>query len=103
LRPSLTDPRVEFRGVVEAEISKALNDPEATNPIVAEVARLIAGYSANLSLHVVGEPRWPIEAVEAASKHQARAQTPSSPPKSPRRQKATRRLVAVCINRKLRN
>jgi hypothetical protein len=59
LTPTFIEPRVEFRGLTEAEISKALNDPAATNPIVAEVVQLMAGYAANLSLGA----RWPIEAV----------------------------------------
>ncbi|HKM69083.1 MAG TPA: hypothetical protein VJX94_03195 [Stellaceae bacterium] len=71
MTPSLTDPRVEFRGFIEAEISKALNDTGATNPIVAEVVRLIAAYPATLSLHV-GEPRWPIEAVAMRLTREAR-------------------------------
>jgi hypothetical protein len=57
---------------MEAKISKALDDPAATSPIVAKLARLIAGYSANLSLHVVGEPRWPIEAVATRLTREAR-------------------------------
>jgi hypothetical protein len=32
--PSLVEPRAEFRGLIEAEISKALNNPDATNPVL---------------------------------------------------------------------
>ena len=66
---SLIEPRGEFRSLTEAEISKALNDPDGTNPIVAEVARLIAGYATAVP-HV--RLRCPIEAVAMRLTSEAR-------------------------------
>ena len=69
------EPRAEiFRGLTEAVVLKALDDRDPNNPIATEVARLMAGYTANFRVHVqrLGhsmpdilhiKPRWPIEAV----------------------------------------
>lgn len=69
------EPRAEvFRGLTEAVVLKALDDPDPTNPIAIEVARLMAGYTANFRVYVQRHGRippdilniklrWPIEAV----------------------------------------
>ena len=71
---NIIEPGTEFHGLTEADILKALDDPDPRNPIAIEVARLITGYTANFQasaqrlgripsdiLHIKG--RWPIEAV----------------------------------------
>lgn len=66
------EPKLEFQHLSEDTVLAALADP--TNPVAAEVARLIAGYTANFESHVerLGyipsallriKARWPIEAV----------------------------------------
>jgi hypothetical protein len=72
--PIIIEPKTEFRDLCEAEIEKALADSDPANPIAAEVARLIQGYTTNFREHVerLGripesilriKPRCPIEAV----------------------------------------
>lgn len=69
----IVEPLPEFRGLSEAEVMAAVNDP-APNYVADEVARLIVGYTANFKEHVErlghlpesilkAKPRWPIEAV----------------------------------------
>jgi type IV pilus biogenesis protein CpaD/CtpE len=70
----IIEPHAEFRSLTEAEIEKALADPNPDNPIAVEIARLVQGYTANFHvlvqrlgriptdiMHV--KPRSPIEAV----------------------------------------
>jgi 2-methylaconitate cis-trans-isomerase PrpF len=68
------EPNPEFRSLAENTVAAALQDPDASNPIAIEVARLIDGYTGNFKQHVerLGripsdilhfKPRWPIEAV----------------------------------------
>ena len=70
----LVEPHPEFCSLTEAEIERALADPDPGNPIAVEIARLVHGYTANFQalvqrlgriptdiMHV--KPRWPIEAV----------------------------------------
>lgn len=70
----IVEPRAEFRSLTEADIERALADPNPGNPIAVEIARLMRGYTANFQalvqrlgriptdiMHV--KPRWPIEAV----------------------------------------
>ena len=70
----VVEPRSEYRSLTEAEIERALADPDPANPIAVEIARLVHGYTANFQalvqrlgripidiMHV--KPRWPIEAV----------------------------------------
>jgi len=70
----IVEPKPEFRALAEAQVLQALDDPDPANPIAVEVARLIAGYTANFKAHVerLGhipadilrlQGRWPIEAV----------------------------------------
>ena len=72
--PVIVEPLPHFRTLSEAAVIEALSSPDAAHPVAVEVARLIAGYSANVKalvkrlgylpadlLHV--KPRWPIEAV----------------------------------------
>ena len=72
--PTPIEPKEEFRSLDQAAIEAALADPSPNNPIAHEIARLIAGYSANFAEHCqkLGRvptdflritPRWPIEAV----------------------------------------
>jgi len=42
----------EFRGLEESSIAQALEDPDPGNPIAAEVARLVEGYTRNFAEHV---------------------------------------------------
>lgn len=67
-------PKPEFRSLTEDAVLTALRDPDPANPIAAEVARLLNGYTKNFDWHVrrMGgiprdilrmKPRWPIEAV----------------------------------------
>ncbi len=71
---AIIEPKLQFRGLDENAVMKALEDSNPENPIAVEVARLIEGYTANLERHVqrLGympsdvlriKPRWPIEAV----------------------------------------
>jgi hypothetical protein len=71
---AIIEPKPHFRSLDENAVMKALEDNDPENPIAAEVARLIAGYSANLKAHAqqLGympsdvlriKPRWPIEAI----------------------------------------
>ena len=68
------EPNPEYRSLPEQSVVAALQDPDPTNPIAVEVARLIEGYTSNFHaevrrlgripsdlLHI--KPRWPIEAV----------------------------------------
>jgi hypothetical protein len=68
------EPKPEFRDLSETAVVAALQDPDATNPIAIEVARLIAAYTRNFQRHVDRLGRippdvlhmkglWPIEAV----------------------------------------
>ena len=68
------EPKPEFQHLSEDAVLAALQDPDPANPIAVEVARLIAGYTANFQSLVEGlgyvpaavlllKPRWPIEAV----------------------------------------
>lgn len=50
--PTVIQPKPEFEALTEAEIDKALADPDPANPIAIELARLITGYSENLRAHV---------------------------------------------------
>jgi hypothetical protein len=89
------EPKPEFRSLPEDVVVEALQDPDASNPIAIEVARLIEGYTGNFKQHVerVGripseilriKPRWPIEAVamrlttEAILETLARSHTPDN-------------------------
>jgi hypothetical protein len=67
-------PKPEFLSLTEAAVLAALDDPDPTNPIAVEIARLVAAYTKNFEDHVerLGyipadilriKPRWPIEAV----------------------------------------
>jgi hypothetical protein len=68
------EPKADFHALTEEAIVAALQDPDASNPIAIEVARLISAYTRNFEQHVqrLGripsdilhiKPRWPIEAV----------------------------------------
>ena len=68
------EPKPEFRSLSEEAVLAALEDPDPANPIAVEVARLIAGYTANFQSLVEGlgympaavlrsKRRWPIESV----------------------------------------
>ena len=70
----IVEPKSEYRDLAEDAVVAALQDPDPTNPIALEVARLIAAYTRNFERHVekMGrippdilhiKPRWPIEAV----------------------------------------
>ncbi len=67
-------PKPEFLALTEDAVMAALDDPDSTNPVAAEVARLVTAYTNNFRDHVerIGyipadllrmKPRWPIEAV----------------------------------------
>jgi hypothetical protein len=71
---TIVQPDPEFLSLTENEVRAALDDPDPCNPVAAEIARLVQGYSENFSrlvrklgripadiLHV--QPRSPIEAV----------------------------------------
>ena len=45
-------PAPEFRHLSKADIQAALDDPDASNPVGCEVARLMTAYVANFSAHV---------------------------------------------------
>ena len=70
----IVEPEIAFRTLSEAAVRTALTDPNPKNPVAAEVARLITGYTQNFAAHcdrlgyvptefVRMQPRWPIEAV----------------------------------------
>lgn len=46
------EPLPQFTGLSESEVLEALEDPDGANVICHEVARLIAGYSANFEEYV---------------------------------------------------
>ena len=46
------EPHADFRSLSEDAVVAALQDPDASNPIAIEVARLIAGYTSNFKQHV---------------------------------------------------
>lgn len=67
-------PKPEFQYLTEAEIERAITDPNPGNPVACEVARLLEGYTKNFRLRVqrLGripesilrvKPRFAIEAV----------------------------------------
>jgi hypothetical protein len=67
-------PKPEFLFLAENTVLAALDDPDPTNPVAVEVARLVTVYTNNFRDHVerIGyipaeilrvKPRWPIEAV----------------------------------------
>lgn len=68
------EPQSQFHFLTKAEVLAALDDPDRTNPIAQEVARLMEAYNADLQLEVrrLGhipsivletKRRWPIEAI----------------------------------------
>lgn len=48
----IVSPAPQFTSLSEAEVMAAMQDPDPGNPIAAEVARLIEGYSENFRAHV---------------------------------------------------
>ncbi len=45
-------PAPEFRDLSQADVQAALDDPDESNPVACEVARLMAGYVENFRAHV---------------------------------------------------
>lgn len=70
----VVEPKPEFCSLTEEAVVAALQDPDPTNPVAVEVARLIERYTGNFQAHaeklgripsdiLLTKPRWPIEAV----------------------------------------
>ena len=58
--PVIIEAKDEFKQLHEADIYKALADPDGANPIAQEIARLMEGYTANFAEHcrrIGGMPR----------------------------------------------
>jgi len=58
-------PLPQFAGLSEAEVLKALADPDETNPIACEVARLLTGYAENFRAHVERLGHFPEQIIHA--------------------------------------
>lgn len=58
-------PKPEFEEIGEAEVLRALQDCDPDNKIAREVARLIAGYTANFARHVEQLGRVPEDVLRA--------------------------------------
>lgn len=43
----IVEPKPIYRALTEENVRSALNDPDKTNPIAIEIARLLEGYMAN--------------------------------------------------------
>lgn len=61
----LVEPLAQFTSLTEAEVMAALNDPDPSNAVACEVARLIAGYTANFRAHVERLGRIPADILRA--------------------------------------
>ena len=75
MKPTLIESQVEFRSLDEATLLKALANPDKTNSLTKEIARLIIGYVTNPS----AVPRWPIEVLAVRLKTNARADSLKRP------------------------